>query len=51
MRSRRRRGRGRTCGHRGVYVWDNRSDTATPRNDRGRFVDDYSWGRHRGGRR
>ncbi|MHC3455707.1 lamin tail domain-containing protein [Streptomyces prasinus] len=33
------------------YVWDNRSDTATLRNDRGRFVDDESWGRHRGGRR
>ncbi|WP_327348977.1 lamin tail domain-containing protein [Streptomyces europaeiscabiei] len=27
------------------YVWDNRSDTATLRNDRGRFVDDESWGR------
>ncbi|MFE9976610.1 lamin tail domain-containing protein [Streptomyces hirsutus] len=33
------------------YVWDNRSDTATLRNDRGRFVDDESWGRNRGGRR
>ncbi|WP_250403433.1 lamin tail domain-containing protein [Streptomyces cellostaticus] len=30
-------------------VWD-RSDTATLRNDRGRFVDDASWGRGRGGR-
>ncbi|MEU6547041.1 lamin tail domain-containing protein [Streptomyces sp. NPDC046859] len=29
------------------YVWDNRSDTATLRNDRGRFVDDQSWGHHR----
>jgi hypothetical protein len=26
------------------YVWDNRSDTATLRNDRGRLVDDYTWG-------
>ncbi|WP_435841326.1 lamin tail domain-containing protein [Streptomyces fagopyri] len=26
------------------YVWDNRSDTATLRNDRGRFVDEVSWG-------
>ncbi|WP_217236257.1 lamin tail domain-containing protein [Streptomyces sp. AC555_RSS877] len=37
------------------YVWDNYSDTATLRNDRGRFIDDASWGndRHhsdRGGR-
>ncbi|MEU1536492.1 lamin tail domain-containing protein [Streptomyces fagopyri] len=33
------------------YVWDNRSDTATLRNDRGRFIDDDSWGgrHHRGG--
>ncbi|MFC9131894.1 lamin tail domain-containing protein [Streptomyces sp. NPDC057099] len=31
------------------YVWDNRSDTATLRNDRGRFVDDESWGHHGGG--
>ncbi|MGW1396678.1 lamin tail domain-containing protein [Streptomyces nigra] len=29
------------------YVWDNRSDTATLRNDRGRFIDDESWGHHR----
>ncbi|MEU9135114.1 lamin tail domain-containing protein [Streptomyces sp. NPDC048404] len=27
-------------------VWDNRSDTATLRSDRGRFVDSVSWGRH-----
>ncbi|MGC4982237.1 lamin tail domain-containing protein [Streptomyces sp. DT193] len=27
-------------------VWDNRSDEATLRNDRGRFVDSVSWGRH-----
>ncbi|MGY3205175.1 lamin tail domain-containing protein [Streptomyces sp. TE5632] len=33
------------------YVWDNRSDTATLRNDRGRTVDTESWGRHCGGRR
>jgi hypothetical protein len=33
------------------YVWDNRSDTATLRNDRGRFVDDESWGRNRHGGR
>ncbi|WP_443046986.1 lamin tail domain-containing protein [Streptomyces sp. NBC_00267] len=34
-------------------VWDNRSDTATLRNDRGRFVDDESWNRnrHHGGNR
>ncbi|MFE1444401.1 lamin tail domain-containing protein [Streptomyces sp. NPDC058739] len=34
------------------YVWDNRSDTATLRNDRGRFIDDESWGddrHHHGG--
>lgn len=31
------------------YVWDNRSDTATLRNDHGRFVDDASWGHHRHG--
>ncbi|MET9058275.1 MULTISPECIES: lamin tail domain-containing protein [Streptomyces] len=32
-------------------VWDNRSDTATLRTDRGRFVDSASWGRdrHHGG--
>ncbi|AWW42540.1 hypothetical protein ADL00_04130 [Streptomyces sp. AS58] len=29
------------------YVWDNRSDTATLRNDRGRFVDSESWGSDR----
>ncbi|MFB8000303.1 lamin tail domain-containing protein [Streptomyces sp. NPDC056002] len=29
-----------------TYVWDNRVDTATLRNDRDRFVDDASWGRH-----
>ncbi len=29
-------------------VWD-RSDTATLRNDHGRFVDDASWGRHHRG--
>jgi len=28
------------------YAWDNRSDTATLRNDRGRSIDDLSWGRH-----
>ncbi|MFD9000785.1 lamin tail domain-containing protein [Streptomyces sp. NPDC059582] len=28
------------------YVWDDRSDTATLRNDRNRFVDDYAWGNH-----
>jgi hypothetical protein len=32
------------------YVWDRMADTATLRNDHGRFVDDASWGRHhRGG--
>ncbi|MGW7052929.1 lamin tail domain-containing protein [Streptomyces sp. NPDC054887] len=33
------------------YMWDNRSDTATLRNDRGHTVDTESWGRgghHRG---
>ncbi|MGP3737508.1 lamin tail domain-containing protein (plasmid) [Streptomyces sp. GDS52] len=33
------------------YVWDNRADTATLRDERGRTVDTESWGRHRGGRR
>jgi hypothetical protein len=36
-----------------AYVWDNDSDTATLRNDHGRFIDAVSWGRldrdHRGG--
>ncbi|SEE66563.1 Lamin Tail Domain [Streptomyces sp. 2231.1] len=32
-----------------AYVWDNNSDTATLRNDHGRFVDDASWGHHRHG--
>jgi hypothetical protein len=31
------------------YIWDNRSDTATLRNDRDRFIDDASWGHHRHG--
>ncbi|MFI9563290.1 lamin tail domain-containing protein [Streptomyces rishiriensis] len=30
-------------------VWDNYSDTATLRNDHGRFVDDESWGHDRHG--
>ncbi|MFC9595633.1 lamin tail domain-containing protein [Streptomyces sp. NPDC056944] len=29
------------------YVWDNRSDTATLRDDRGRTVDTETWGHHR----
>ncbi|MFD9100300.1 lamin tail domain-containing protein [Streptomyces virginiae] len=29
------------------YVWDNRSDTATLRDDRGRTVDTETWGRRR----
>lgn len=33
-----------------AYVWNNDYDTATLRNDRGRFVDDVSWGHHRGHR-
>ncbi|MGW6546686.1 lamin tail domain-containing protein [Streptomyces massasporeus] len=33
------------------YVWDNRVDTATVRNDRGRFIDDASWGHHHHGHR
>ncbi|MGW0771841.1 lamin tail domain-containing protein [Streptomyces sp. NPDC002676] len=31
------------------YVWDNDRDTATLRNDRGRFVDEESWGHRRDG--
>ncbi|MGW1673401.1 lamin tail domain-containing protein [Streptomyces sp. NPDC002324] len=31
------------------YVWDNRSDTATLRNDHGRYIDSDSWGHHHGG--
>ncbi|MET9386608.1 lamin tail domain-containing protein [Streptomyces sp. NPDC002928] len=27
-----------------TYVWDDRADTVTLRNDRNRFVDEYSWG-------
>ncbi|MEU1465504.1 lamin tail domain-containing protein [Streptomyces sp. NPDC005727] len=34
-----------------AYVWNNDHDTATLRNDRGRFVDDASWGRHHRGHR
>lgn len=30
------------------YAWDNRSDTATLRNDHRRIVDTASWGPHRG---
>ncbi|MEU9273057.1 lamin tail domain-containing protein [Streptomyces sp. NPDC048251] len=33
-----------------AYVWNNDHDTATLRNDHGRFVDDESWGHRRGGR-
>ncbi|MEH0517128.1 lamin tail domain-containing protein [Streptomyces sp. B21-079] len=33
-----------------AYVWNNDYDTATLRDDRGRFVDDESWGHRRGGR-
>ncbi|GAB2938603.1 lamin tail domain-containing protein [Streptomyces heilongjiangensis] len=29
------------------HIWGNRSDTATLRNDRGRFIDSESWGHHR----
>ncbi|MFE5495293.1 lamin tail domain-containing protein [Streptomyces virginiae] len=29
------------------YVWDNRSDAATLRDDRGRTVDTETWGRRR----
>ncbi|MFF9212966.1 MULTISPECIES: lamin tail domain-containing protein [unclassified Streptomyces] len=28
------------------YVWNNDHDTATLRNDHGRFIDDQSWGHH-----
>lgn len=33
------------------YNWDNRSDTATVRNDHGRFIDDKSWSHHHHGGR
>jgi hypothetical protein len=33
-----------------AYVWNNDHDTATLRDDRGRFIDDESWGHRRGGR-
>ncbi|MDQ0962038.1 hypothetical protein QFZ66_005916 [Streptomyces sp. B4I13] len=33
-----------------AYVWNNDYDTATLRDDRGRFIDDQSWGHRRGGR-
>ncbi|MGW6523997.1 lamin tail domain-containing protein [Streptomyces sp. NPDC054962] len=33
-----------------AYVWNNDRDTATLRDDHGRFVDDQSWGHRRGGR-
>nr|WP_202459873.1 lamin tail domain-containing protein [Streptomyces sp. SID1328] len=33
-----------------AYVWNNDHDTATLRNDHGRFVDDASWGHHGGHR-
>ncbi|MFI1562908.1 lamin tail domain-containing protein [Streptomyces sp. NPDC020490] len=33
------------------YVWDNDYDTATLRNDRGRFIDEFSWGGDRRDRR
>ncbi|MFD8277566.1 lamin tail domain-containing protein [Streptomyces flaveolus] len=45
-------GRGRDTGvyqDRRNYVWDNHSDTATLRNDHGRFIDETSWGHHRHG--
>ncbi|MDR6980959.1 hypothetical protein J2X68_007701 [Streptomyces sp. 3330] len=42
--------RGDLYQNRRTYVWDNDRDTATLRNDRGRLVDDYSWGHRRGGR-
>ncbi|MGW2275297.1 lamin tail domain-containing protein, partial [Streptomyces yangpuensis] len=29
------------------YVWDNRADTATLRDDRGRTIDTKTWGRRR----
>ncbi|MFI2415783.1 lamin tail domain-containing protein [Streptomyces sp. NPDC018947] len=34
-----------------TYVWNNNSETATLRNDRGRFIDSESWGHRHGGRR
>ncbi|MER5720014.1 lamin tail domain-containing protein [Streptomyces sp. NPDC002132] len=33
------------------YVWNNDRDTATLRTDRGRFIDEESWGYRRGGSR
>ena len=35
------------CQDRRHYVWNNDHDTATLRNDHGRFIDDESWGRDR----
>nr|WTA00124.1 lamin tail domain-containing protein [Streptomyces sp. NBC_00857] len=32
------------------YVWGNKGDSATLRNEHGRTVDSESWGRHHGGR-
>ncbi|MGW6925610.1 lamin tail domain-containing protein [Streptomyces sp. NPDC054950] len=32
-----------------AYVWNNDHDTATLRNDHGRFVDDQTWGHRRSG--
>ncbi|MBN0043139.1 lamin tail domain-containing protein [Streptomyces actuosus] len=34
--------------NRRTYVWDNHRDTATLRNNHGRFVDDAAWGHHHG---
>ncbi|MDQ0578041.1 lamin tail domain-containing protein [Streptomyces rishiriensis] len=42
--------RGDLYQNRRTYVWDNERDTATLRDDHGRFVDDYSWAHHRGSR-
>ncbi|MFF1438760.1 lamin tail domain-containing protein [Streptomyces sp. NPDC058295] len=36
--------------NRRTYVWDDDRDTVTLRDNRGRTVDDYSWGHRRGGR-
>ncbi|MDQ1033605.1 hypothetical protein QFZ75_000021 [Streptomyces sp. V3I8] len=41
--------RGHVFQDRRAYVWDNRSDTATLRNDNNRRVDTESWGRGHGG--
>jgi hypothetical protein len=44
-----RDGRGHVFQDRRAYVWDNRSDTATLRNDNNRRIDTEPWGHDHGG--